>query len=58
MLVFLVGGELASELDRGTGSLTPRRGMLYGDRLVTGSTPARSSTDAVERIDPLRPRPT
>ena len=36
MLVLLVGGELASELHKGTGQVKTRGGTLYGSRISTG----------------------
>jgi membrane protein len=36
MIVVLSGGELASELHRGTGAVEPRGGVVYHGRLVTG----------------------
>ena len=56
MLVFLIGGELASELHRGTGLVEPRRGVLFGDRIETGRPAAVPSTDRIERLDPLGAR--
>jgi membrane protein len=56
MLVFLVGGEVASELHRGTGSVEPRHGALVGDRIETAVATDLASTDRIERLEPLRPR--
>jgi membrane protein len=56
MFAFLAGGEIASELQRGTGAVSIRRGVLYGDRVVTGAAAARPSTDQIERVEPLRAR--
>lgn len=43
MFVVLVGGELASELHRGTGAVTPRQGATYFGRLVSGEQPDAAS---------------
>ena len=53
MLVFLVGGEVNSELHKGTGAVAPRRGMLFGGRIETAETACLPSTDRVEKLDPL-----
>jgi membrane protein len=45
MLVLLAGGELNSEMHKGTGAVEPRRGAVYEGRVVTSANPARSSTD-------------
>jgi membrane protein len=37
MFVMLVGGELASELEHGTGAIDPRKGAVYLGRVVTGT---------------------
>jgi membrane protein len=39
MFVFLVGGELASELHQGTGAIAPDKGAVYGGRIVSGKGP-------------------
>ena len=36
MFVVLVGGELASELQHGTGAVAPDKGAIYLGRIVTG----------------------
>lgn len=45
MFVLLAGGELNSELHKGTGATEPRRGAVYAGRVVTSADPARSSMD-------------
>ena len=50
MLVLLVGGELNSELHRGTGSVQPRTGATIGGRIITGE--PVPSTSRVDRIAP------
>jgi membrane protein len=45
MIVLLAGGELNSELHKGTGATEPRRGAVYAGRVVTSANPARSSMD-------------
>jgi membrane protein len=45
MFVFLVGGELASELHHGTGAIAPDKGAVYVGRIVTGSGPDRASVE-------------
>lgn len=37
MLVVLIGGELTSELHKGTGAMWPRRGVVINDRIATSS---------------------
>jgi membrane protein len=54
ILVFLVGGELASELHRGTGAIAPRQGKLYGDRIETAETAAATSVDRIVALTPGR----
>ena len=56
MVVFLVGGELNSELHRGTGQVEPRTARLYGDRIATAEQAGVPSTSRVRRLDPLHPR--
>jgi membrane protein len=56
MLVILAGGELASELHHGTGSIEPRREAVYEGRVVTTSDPGRPSNARVERVQPLGAR--
>ena len=58
MLVFLIGGEINSELHRGTGATTPRPGLLYGGRIETGTAAGVPSVDRVERLEPLGARRT
>jgi membrane protein len=58
MLVFLVGGEINSELHRGTGAVAPRPGLLYGGRIETAAAAGVPSLDRVERIEPLGARRT
>jgi membrane protein len=58
MLVFLIGGEINSELHRGTGALAPRPGVLYGGRIETAAAAGVTSLDRVERLEPLGVRRT
>lgn len=58
MLVFLVGGEINSELHHGTGAVAPRPGLLYGGRIETAAAAGVPSLDRVERIEPLGARRT
>ena len=58
MLVFLVGGEINSELHRGTGAVSPRPGLLYGGRIETAAAAGVPSLDRVERIEPSGARRT
>jgi membrane protein len=58
MLVFLVGGEINSELHRGTGAISPRPGLLYGGRIETATAAGVPSLDRVERLEPLGARRT
>ena len=51
-LVLLVGGELNSELHKGTASTRARQGRLFGERIPTGEVPALSSVRRVMRVDP------
>ena len=53
MLVLLVGGELNSELHKGTASVRERRGTLFGERLPTGDAPAVPSVRRVVRVGPF-----
>ena len=48
MLVLLTGGELNSELHRGTASVQPRTGLTVGGRIVTAE--PLSSTARIERV--------
>ncbi len=43
MVVVLIGGELNSELHKGTGAVKPRGGTLYAGRVTTGGQPASAS---------------
>jgi membrane protein len=45
MFVVLIGGELASELHLGTGSVAPDKGAVYFGRIVTGSGPGSPSVE-------------
>ena len=58
MLVFLIGGEINSELHRGTGAVSPRPGLLYGGRIETAAAAGVPSLDRVERLEPLGARRT
>jgi hypothetical protein len=58
MLVFLIGGEINSELHHGTGAVEPRRGLLYGGRIETAAAAGVPSLDRVERVEPLGARRT
>ena len=58
MLVFLIGGEINSELHRGTGAIAPRAGLLYGDRIETAAAAGVPSLDRIERLEPLGARRT
>jgi len=58
MLVFLIGGEINSELHRGTGAVAPRPGVLYGGRIETAAAAGVTSLDRVERLEPLGVRRT
>jgi membrane protein len=58
MLVFLIGGELNSELHQGTGAISPRPGLLYGGRIETAAAAGVPSLDRVERLEPLGARRT
>ena len=58
MLVFLIGGEINSELHRGTGAISPRPGLLYGGRIETAAAAGVPSLDRVERLEPLGARRT
>jgi membrane protein len=53
MIVLLIGGELAAELMHGTGAMQPRSGTLFGGRVSTGASPRATSTERVDRIEPL-----
>jgi membrane protein len=43
MFVVLIGGELASELQHGTGAVAPDKGAIYVGRIVTGAGPGSAS---------------
>ena len=58
MLVFLIGGEINSELHHGTGAVAPRAGLLYGSRIETAAAAGVPSLDRIERIEPLGARRT
>jgi membrane protein len=47
MIVLLAGGELNSELHRGTGAIEPRKGAVYAGRIVTSADPGRTSMDRI-----------
>lgn len=55
MLVLLIGGELNSELHKGTGRVTARGGTLYGGRISsggeTGGPPTTPSGERVVRVE-------
>ena len=50
MVVLLTGGELASELHKGTASVAVRGGKLFGGRISSGGTVDRASTDRIEPV--------
>lgn len=52
MVVLLAGGELASELHKGTGSVARRGGQLFGGRVASGGQVDAASTSRVERVNP------
>jgi membrane protein len=60
MLVLLVGGEVNSELHKGTGSVDERAGRLYGGRVASGATAEVSSVERIVRVGsvPTQPRGT
>jgi hypothetical protein len=37
----------------GTGAMQPRSGTLFGGRVSTGASPRATSTERVDRIEPL-----
>jgi membrane protein len=45
MFVFLVAGELASELHNGTGAIAPDKGAVYVGRIVSGAGPGSTSVE-------------
>lgn len=49
MFVVLVGGELASEIHHGTGSVDPARGAIYLGRIVTEDGPGRATMDTKKK---------
>jgi membrane protein len=49
MLVVLSGGELASELQHGTGAVDPEKGAIYLGRIVSDSGPGKASMEKVHR---------
>jgi membrane protein len=49
MFVLLVGGELASELNKGTGAIDPSKGAIYLGRIVSQEGPGRASMDKVKK---------
>ncbi|MEP6733781.1 MAG: YihY/virulence factor BrkB family protein [bacterium] len=51
MLVFLSGGELASELHHGSGAVDPLKGAIYLGRIVSTEGPG---TPSMEKIKPSR----
>jgi hypothetical protein len=53
MLVFLIGGEINSEVHYGTGAVTPRPGLLYGGPIETAGCRRRAVDRRVERLEPL-----
>ena len=50
MVVLLTGGELNSELHKGTASVAVRGGKLFGGRIATGGAVDRASVTRVERV--------
>ena len=58
MLVFLIGGEINSEIHHGTGAVTSRPGLLYGGRIETAAAAGVPSVERVERLEPLGVRRT
>lgn len=52
MFVVLCGGELASELQHGTGATHPTRGAIYHGRVVSSAGPGISSPGRSHRINP------
>jgi membrane protein len=49
MLVLLAGGELASELHRGSGAVDPIKGEIYLGRIVSGEGPGTPSMGKVKQ---------
>lgn len=52
MFVVLCGGELAAELQHGTGALKPVRGAIYHGRVVSMAGPSTSSMGRSHRLNP------
>ncbi len=52
MVALLTGGELASEVHKGTGATRTRVGILYDGRISNGHPTETSSVDRVERVIP------
>jgi membrane protein len=52
MVALITGGELASELHKGTGAVRTRVGILYDGRISNGHPTETSSVERVERIVP------
>jgi membrane protein len=50
MLVLLVGGEINSELHKGTGSVAERAGRLYGGRVASGGPVAMPSVERIVKV--------
>lgn len=61
MVVLLSGGELASELHRGTGAVRSRAGLLFDGRISSGGPTDAASVEHVERVvvvdEPVKRRP-
>ena len=53
MIVVLIGGELNSELHKGTGAVNPKRGILLGGRIATGAGSSTPSTVVEGTGEPL-----
>ncbi|HEU5175006.1 MAG TPA: YihY/virulence factor BrkB family protein [Gemmatimonadaceae bacterium] len=52
MFVVLSGGELASELEHGTGAMEPTTGAVYHGRVVASDGPGRSSVERAYHTNP------
>jgi hypothetical protein len=50
MVVLLAGGELASELHKGTGAIRTRAGHLFDGRISNGGPTDSASVEHVERV--------
>lgn len=48
MFILLSGGELASEMHQGSGAVTPERGAVYHDRIVSEGAADRASMSRVK----------